>query len=353
MRRLIGRRSHKAGLPPGTLVHVGERKTETVKITILRYDQEQVTEKETSTVDECVTSPGESTVTWINVTGIHCVEVLEKLGACYGVHPLALEDILNTHQHPKVDDYGDHLFIVLKMVYHDDQGELVVEQVSLVVGPNFVISFQERDGEVFDPVRERIRGAKGRLRTAGADYLAYALVDAVVDHYFAVLERIEGEIEDAEEQLLAEPTPSSLHAIHRLKGEMIFLRKSVWPLREAVGNLTRGESALIKEATQVYLRDVHDHTVQVIDTIESFRDTMSGMLDIYLSSLSNRMNEVMKVLTIIATIFIPVTFIAGVYGMNFRYMPELQWRWGYPVALAIMAGVIGIMLAYFRRRKWL
>ena len=353
MRRLFGRSSRKAGLPPGTLVHVGERKTETVKITILRYDQGQVTEKEASTVDECLPSQGESMVTWINVAGIHHVEVMEKLGACYGVHPLALEDILNTDQRPKVDDYGDYLLIVLKMVYHDDQGELVIEQVSLVVGSNFVISFQERDGDVFDPVRERIRGAKGRIRTAGADYLAYALVDAVVDHYFAVLERLGGEIADTEEQLLAEPTPSSLHAIHRLKGEMIFLRKSVWPLREAVGNLTRGESALITEATQVYLRDVHDHTIQVIDTIESFRDTMSGMLDIYLSSLSNRMNEVMKVLTIIATIFIPLTFIAGVYGMNFRQMPELQWPWGYPVALVIMAGVAGIMLAYFRRRKWL
>jgi magnesium transporter len=282
------------------------------------------------------------------------VGIIEKVGAHFGIHPLVLEDILHTGQRPKVEDLGDYIFIVLKMLYHDDQeDEMLGEQVSLLLGQNCVISFQEREGDIFNPIRERIRNSKGRIRRAGADYLAYALVDAIVDHYFVILEKMGEKIESLEEELVTNPTPETLQIIHKLKRNLIFLRKSVWPLREVINALERGESPLITEPTGIYLRDVYDHSIQVIDTIETFRDMVSGMLDIYLSSLSNRMNEVMKVLTIIATIFIPLTFIAGIYGMNFKFMPELEWHWGYPTALIVMLLIVGSMFIYFRRKKWL
>jgi magnesium transporter len=279
---------------------------------------------------------------------------VEKIGTHFGIHPLIMEDILHTGQRPKGEDLGDYLFIVLKMIYHDEEkDEVIGEQLSLILGPNYVISFQEREGDVFNPIRERIRNAKGRIRKAGADYLAYVLVDAIVDHYFAILEELGGTIESLEEELVTNPRPETLQTIHTLKRELIFLRKSVWPLREVISGLEREESPLITEPTGIYLRDVYDHTIQVIDTIETYRDMVSGMLDIYLSSLSNRMNEVMKVLTMIATIFIPLTFIAGIYGMNFKFMPELEWHWGYPMALVVMLLIVGSMFIYFRRKKWL
>jgi magnesium transporter len=233
------------------------------------------------------------------------------------------------------------------------KGEIEAEQVSLILGPNFIISFQEREGDVFDPVRDRIRKNKGRIRKAGPDYLAYALMDAVVDNYFLILENISEKIEDTEQQLATSPSPETLQHIRELKNEMIFLRKSIWPLRELISGLGRAESSLIQESTGVYLRDVYDHTIQIIDTVESYRDMISGMVDIYLSSISNKMNEVMKVLTIFASIFIPLTFIAGIYGMNFEFMPELGWRWGYFTLLGFMA-IVGISLVfYFKRKKWL
>jgi magnesium transporter len=238
--------------------------------------------------------------------------------------------------------------------YLDQSGEIEAEQVSLILGQNFLFSFQEgKKGDLFDPIRERIRNGKGRIRKMGADYLAYALIDAVVDHYFIILEKLGERIEVLEEALVAQPTTRTLHEIHNLKREMIFLRKAIWPLREVINSLARGESSLIQESTRVYLRDVYDHTIQVIDTIETFRDMVSGMLDIYLSSVSNRLNSVMKVLTIIATVFMPLTFLAGVYGMNFKHMPELEWRWGYPVIWAVMIAIGVFMLIYFRKKKWL
>jgi magnesium transporter len=344
----------KVGLPPGTLVHVGEKKAEKVKITVIDYDRENFEEKEVEKIEECFTDKDKPTVTWINVDGLQEVGIIEKVGAHFGIHPLVLEDILHTGQRPKVEDLGDYIFIVLKMLYHDDQeDEMLGEQVSLLLGQNCVISFQEREGDIFNPIRERIRNSKGRIRRAGADYLAYALVDAIVDHYFVILEKMGEKIESLEEELVTNPTPETLQIIHKLKRNLIFLRKSVWPLREVINALERGESPLITEPTGIYLRDVYDHSIQVIDTIETFRDMVSGMLDIYLSSLSNRMNEVMKVLTIIATIFIPLTFIAGIYGMNFKFMPELEWHWGYPTALIVMLLIVGSMFIYFRRKKWL
>jgi magnesium transporter len=354
MLRLIKKRSKKAGLPPGTLVHIGEQKVEEVRITVIDYDEAHFQEEEIATVEECFLFKDKPTVTWINVDGIHEVEVLELLGDCFGLHPLVLEDILNTDQRPKMEDFDDYLFVVLKTFsYNDQSDELEPEQISLILGPSSVMSFQEREGDVFNPIRERVRSNKGRIRRMGADYLAYSLLDSIVDHYFIVLEQVGEKVEFLEEELVTHPTPETLQTIHNLKRDMIFLRKSVWPLREVIGALERGESSLIKESMGIYLRDVYDHTIQVIDTIETFRDMISGMLDIYLSSVSNRMNEVMKVLTIIATIFIPLTLIAGIYGMNFKYMPELGWRWGYPVVWLVML-VIGIlMLVYFRRKKWL
>jgi len=344
----------KVGLPPGTLVHIGERKTEKIKITVIDYDSKNFQEKEIHKIEECFPFKDKPTVTWINIDGLQEVGVVEKIGTHFGVHPLILEDILHTGQRPKAEDLGDYLFIVLKMIYHDEnEDEIMGEQVSLILGQNYVISFQEREGDIFNPIRERIRNGKGRIRKAGADYLAYALIDAIVDHYFVILEKLGEKIESLEEELVTNPIPETLQMIHTLKRNLIFLRKSVWPLREVISGLERGESPLITEPTGIYLRDVYDHTIQVIDTIETFRDMVSGMLDIYLSSLSNRMNEVMKVLTIIATIFIPLTFIVGIYGMNFKFMPELEWHWGYPTALIIMLLLVGFMLLYFRRKKWL
>ncbi len=354
MSRFIKKRSKRVGLPPGTLVNIGEEKAEKVRISLIDYDEANFEEKEIKRVEECFPFKDKPTVTWINIDGIHDLEIIEKVGNHFGLHPLTLEDILNTEQRPKIEDFDDYIFIALKMLYHDEkEGEIQMEQVSLILGSNFVISFQERKGDVFNPVRERIRTGKGRIRKTDADYLAYALMDTIVDNYFIIPEKLGERIESIEGELVANPTPETLQAIHTLKRKLIFLRKSVWPLREVVSGLQRTESTLIHESTDIYLRDVYDHTIQVIDTIETSRDILSGMLDIYLSSISNKMNQVMKVLTIIATIFIPLTFIAGIYGMNFKYMPELEWFWAYPLILGTMI-VIGIlMLVYFRRKKWL
>ena len=352
--RLVKRSTKKPGMVPGTLVYVGEKKMEAVRISYIDYDEQNFEEKQVRTIKECFPFKTTPTVTWINIDGVHEVEIIEMLGKEFDLHPLMLEDILNTGQRPKVEDFDKYIFVVLKMlIYNDEQQMVRPEQVSLVLGANYVISFQEAIGDVFEPIRERIRNAKGRIRKMGADYLMYALLDAVVDGYFAILERLGERIESMEEELVSNPTEKTLEQIHTLKRELIFLRKSVWPLRELISGLERSESPLIKETTEVYLRDVYDHTIQVIDTVESFRDMVSGMLDIYLSSISNRMNAVMKVLTIIATIFIPLTFVAGIYGMNFKYMPELERRWGYPLVLLVMAIVAVVMLSYFRRKRWL
>ncbi len=348
------RHTKKAGLPPGTLVHVGERKLESVRITVIDYDENNFQEKQVPRIEDCFQFKATPTVTWINIDGLHEVEVIEKIGKQYGLHPLILEDILHVGQRPKYEDLESYIFVVLMMLRFDEENQTTLsEQVSLVLGPNFVISFQESIGDVFEQIRDRIRNAKGKIRKMGADYLMYALLDAIVDGYFGILEKIGDKIESMEEELVNDPSQRTLHQIHNLKREMVFLRRSVWPLRESISGLERSESALIKETTGLYLRDVYDHTIQVIDTVESFRDMISGMLDIYLSSISNRMNAVMKVLTIIATIFIPLTFVAGIYGMNFEYMPELKWRWGYAAVWLVMLAVAGAMIVYFKRKKWL
>ncbi|GJQ58965.1 MAG: magnesium and cobalt transport protein CorA [Candidatus Scalindua sp. AMX11] len=348
------KRTKKIGLPPGTLIHVGEKRVEKARITIIDYDQTHFQEKEVKSVEECFPFKDKPTVTWINIDGIHQIDIIEKIGKHFNLHPLILEDILNTEQRPKLDDFEEYIFLVLKMPFFDEEkNKIKIEQVSLVLGSNVVISFQEVEGDIFNPVRERIKNGRKRIRESGSDYLVYALIDAIVDNYFSILEKIGDRIEKIEVDLVAEPEEETLYDIHDLKREILFFRKAVWPLREVVSSLGRGELTLIKDTTRVFLRDVHDHTIQVIDTMETFRDMLSGMLDLYLSSISNKTNDVMRVLTIIATIFIPLTFIAGLFGMNFEYMPELRWHWSYPIVLVVLA-VIGIfMLFYFRRKKWL
>jgi magnesium transporter len=379
MPRFIKKYREKVGLPPGTLIHLGSDRTTESRITLFDYNENEIHEKEIGSVEDCFPFRDKATVTWINVDGVHQTGVIEALGNHFGIHPLVLSDIVNTRQRPKIEDYDDYLFVVLKMMYNGnfsnqggtdtnrsktdnvshknpgrpDTGEITAEQVSLIIGPDYVISFQETPEDLFNPIRNRLRSSSGRIRKKGADYLAYALIDTIVDNYFVILETLGEKMEDLEDELLRSPGERTMLAIHNLKRDMIFLRRSVWPLREVTGFLERGESKLIHKTTRIYLRDVYDHTIQVIDNIETSRDILSGMLDIYLSTLSNRTNSVMKVLTIIATIFMPLTFIAGVYGMNFENMPELQWHWGYPLIMLFMTMIALSMLAFFKKKKWI
>jgi magnesium transporter len=352
--RLFLRKVKKPGLPPGTLVHVGEKKVEKVKITVLDYDEKTVEEREVVDIEECFLYRDKSSVSWINIDGLHQTDIIEKIGHHYGIHPTVLEDIVNTDQRPKIYDMGEYLFLVLKMIsYSENEKRVQAEQISLLLGHNYVISFQEREGDVFEAIRDRIRHNKGRVRRMGSDYLAYVLMDSVVDNYFIVLEIVGDQIEEMEDEVMTSPTPETLQKLNRIKRRLLFLRKSVWPLREVVSHLERIESNLVKKQIHPYLRDIYDHTIQVVDMMETMRDMNSGMFDMYLSSVSNRMNEVMKVLTIIATIFIPLTFIAGIYGMNFEFMPELKWRWAYFSVWGLMIVVGVIMVFYFRRKRWL
>jgi magnesium transporter len=348
------KKDSKIGLAPGTLVHVGEKKVEKVIIKVVAYNSEQIVEKELSSVEECMAfkdQPG--TNLWINVDGLDRVEVIGKLGNYFNIHPLTLEDVLNTWQRPKMEDYESYIYTVLKMMLLDTEKEkIVLDQISIVIGPNYIISFMERGVDIFDPLKERLRNPASRLRKNGVDYLAYGLIDAVIDNYFLILEHFEEKIEELEDELVIHPTPETLKTIQKYKREMIILRKSIWPLRELISGLQKVESEIIAETTRIYLRDIYDHTIRVIDSIEDFREILSSMVDIYLSSVSNKMNDIMKVLTVIATIFIPLTFIAGVYGMNFEYMPELKLRWGYPAAIMFMTLVGTTMFTYFKKKRW-
>ena len=354
MSRLIKNISKKIGLSPGTLTFVGKKKIEKTKISILDYDQANFNEKEAKKIEECFPFKDTPTITWLNIDGLHDIEIIDKIGKHYDIHPLVLEDILNTGQRPKIEVFDDYIFIVIKMLTFDQKEfKITSEQVSIILGKNFVISFQEQPGDIFDPLRERIRKGKGRIRKMNSDYLTYALLDIVIDYYFSILENVGEKIENFEEELMSEPKSDTLNEIYKLKREVLFLRRSVWPLRESVNKLERSESSLIHKKTAPYLRDLYDHTIQVIDTVETSRDLLSGMLDLYLSSVSNKMNEVMKVLTIFAAIFIPLTFIAGVYGTNFEFIPELKWHYGYFAMWGVMI-VAGVGLSiYFRKKKWI
>jgi len=348
------KRSKKAGLPPGSLVYVGEREAEEVKVTVFEYGEDRFEESARENLEDCVSPREESAVRWIKVDGVHDVEVLDRIGKCFELHPLTIEDVLNTDQRPKLEDFDHYVFIVMKMVCYDEkESKVTAEQVSLIVSSRMVISLHEGEAGVFRPVIERLRTGKGRLRKMGADYLAYSLLDAVVDNYFVVLEKLGDAIESLEEEIAADPTPETMRSIHGLRREMVLLHRWVWPLGEVVNNLVLGDIPLVREPSRLYFKDVHDHIVHATDTIETFREMLTEMLTIYLSAVSNRLNEVMKVLTIIATIFMPLTFIAGIYGMNFEHMPELRSPWGYPLVLLFMLSLAVSMLVYFKRKRWL
>ncbi len=354
MLRFVKRSRKKAGSAPGTLVHVGEQKTDRPRITIMDYDDDQLTERRVDTIDELIPFMNSPTRTWVNIDGIHDLSMIERIGEHFGIHPLTLEDIVNTGHRPKLESFDNYLFIVLKMLQHNtEDGQVTSEQISILLGTHWLISLQEAPGDTFDPVRERLRKGKGRIRKSDCDYLAYALMDNVVDHYFHILETIGTQIEEVDDAVTENPQTDVLQVIHSLKQEVIYLRRQVWPLREIVNHMTREETELIHDSTRLYLGDVYDHVVQVMDTIESYRDLLGGMLELYISMVSNRMNEVMKVLTIIATIFIPITFVAGIYGMNFKYMPELDWPWGYGLAWVVMVAMVVAMLLFFRKKRWM
>jgi magnesium transporter len=348
------KRSKKSGLPPGTLVHIGRQLTDRVSISVMEYDEAHFTEQTVGRVDELVPFLERPTTTWITVEGLHQVDIIEAIGERLNLHPLVREDIVNTTQRPKMEDLDDYLFLVFRTLQYDDEtSRLGSEQISLILGTNIVVCFMETANPLFDAIKERIRTAKGRTRKAGADYLAYCLLDAVVDNYFDILEKLGERVESAEEELVTNPTRQTLQTIHTFKTDLIFLRRAVWPLREVLNRTMNADSRLIEESTVPYLRDVYDHTIHAIDTLETFRDIVSGMLDIYLSSVSNRLNETMKVLTIIATIFIPLTFLSGWYGMNFKTMPELEWRYGYVMVICVALSMATAMLIFFRRKGWI
>ena len=350
--KLVQKRSKKTGLPPGTLVHIGEKKSDSVAMTAFDYAGARCDER-TVTNPEELQPPADESVTWVDIGGVHKLDLLEAFGKQFSLHPLLLEDIANTDQRPKLDDYESYLFLVMKVLSVTEKQDLLVEQVSFVIGRNFVLSFQENGTDVFKPVRERLRGGKGRLRQGGADYLLYALVDAIVDQYFLVLESLGEKIELLQEKVVADPKPDTLREVHALKRELLFLRRAVWPLREATNGLSRSDCPFLHEPTKVFFRDVYDHVVQIVDTIETLREMVSASLDIYLSSVSYRLNTVMRVLTVITTIFMPLSFIASIYGMNFEHMPELKSEWGYPAVLAAMGLIAAGMLIAFRQRRWL
>lgn len=355
MQEFLKRRSKKAGLAPGSLIHIGEKLIDKPKVSIINYNEDSFEEKEIKNIEECKPCKESTINTWINIEGIHDIEILEKVGAYFNIHPLAMEDILNTDQRPKYDDFINNLYIVLKMLsFNPKNNEIVVEQVSIILGSNFLISFQEGiKGDVFNPVRERLRSSKGKIRKEGMDYLAYSLLDIIIDNYFLILEKIGDQLETLQSTLVKHTESKLLTEIYALKKEIVFLRKSVWPLREVISNLERLDSKLINSTTKIYLRDIYDHAIQIIDTIESFRDIIGGLLEIYLTQLTNKTNTVMKVLTVIATIFMPPTFIVGVYGMNFKYMPELEYKWSYPLVLLFNILIVILMLIYFKKKRWL
>lgn len=354
MVKFLMRHRKKVGLPPGTFELIGEKKMEEIVLTIMDYNEKDYEYKEVERVEDTFPYKENKDVTWINIYGLHEPEILEKIGNHFGIHQLVLEDIANTTHRPKIEVYDDFIFIVIKMIWYDEENsELQVEQISLIYGQNFILCFQEHKGDVFQSIRERIKNKQTRLRKAGADYLLYRILDVVVDYYFLVLEKIGDQIEILDEKVINNPGQKIIQEIYNLKRNLIFLRKSIWPLREVVSSIAREENSLFKKSTYPFLRDLYDHTIQVIDTLETYRDLVSGLLDMYMTNVSNKMNEVMKVLTIIATIFIPLTFLAGIYGMNFEFMPELNWHYSYPILLTAMVLIFSGMLLFFKRKNWL
>lgn len=347
--------AQKVGLPPGTLLPASVKRSDQMSFRVIEYSEQHVHERQADSIADIFPLPAAPSVIWLHISGLSGASIVEEIGRLFAIHPLVLEDILDQEHRPKLEDYEDYCFIVLKMAglaEKNDQSIISMEQVSIILGNNYVISFQGSTVDIFAQVRERLKSNKGRMRKAGPDYLAYALLDTVVDHYYVVLEAVGEQLEFLEDALIATPGAKLIHHIHGLKSDMLYLRRSVWPLREVINAIIRGETDQFQASTTIYVRDLYDHTIQVIETMENYRDMLSAMVDIYLSSVNNKLSEVMKFLTIISTIFIPLTFIAGVYGMNFKYMPELEWQWGYPVVLAMMVSIGVTLAAYFRIKKW-
>jgi magnesium transporter len=345
---------NKIGQIPGSVIYTGKRSEQKLFIEAFDFDKENCVEKELKTAEESIDFRHTNTITWINLNGLNHVNEIEKLGKYYDLHPLVLEDIVNIKQRPKIDEYDDYIFVVLKMLYYDDNEKIVSEQVSFILGKNYVLSFQESDGDVFDDVRDRIRQGKGRVRTMQSDYLLYVLIDAIVDHYFSVIETLGDKIEDFETAIFSGNANDEVSKdIQDLKREILRVRRAIFPLREVINRIEKNESPLIHKKTITYFRDVYDHLIQVSENIDIYREMIWSLMDMYMTTISNKMNEVMKVLTIMASIFIPLTFIAGVYGMNFNYMPELQFKYGYFVIWVIMIVTFLGMLYYFKRKKWL
>lgn len=349
------KRVMKTGLAPGTLLFTGEKKMEQVEISLVRYGIELYEESFPESLEEVVQEMRvDGPVTWINIDGLHDEDAVEQICQRLEIHKLTMEDILSVGQRPKIEEHSDYLHVVLHMFMLEARSrEIADEQLSFILKGNLLLTFQEKKGDVFDEVRRRIREGKGQLRRRKGDYLLYALMDAVVDNYYPILENLGEEYEALELELLDNPTPLALNRLHILRRETTILRRSIYPLREVVSRFEKMEEPFLDGGTRVFIRDLYDHTIQVIDNIEVLRDTAASLLDLYMNSISNKMNEVMKVLTIIATIFIPLTFIVGVYGMNFDYMPELRWRYGYFAVMVVMFVAVISMMYFFRRKRWL
>lgn len=342
------------GKSPGTLTYTGDKDSQKLFIESFDYGPDFISEQELLNIDDAFKYKSTDSITWININGLNHIQEIEKIGAHYNLHPLVLEDIVNTSQRPKIDEYEDYIFVVLKMLYYDTDENITIEQVSFILGKNYVITFQEAEGDVFDTVRERLRAGKGRIRTMGSDYLLYALMDAVVDHYYIVSETMGNKVEDLEDLLFTGDVKEDLsQQVLSLKKELLKVRRSIFPLREIISRIQKSDSDLILKKNLQFYNDVYDHIIQLSDSIDIFREMIWSLMDMYMTTISNKMNEVMKVLTIIATIFIPLTFIAGIYGMNFDHIPELHYKYSYHVLWGIMILIFLGMLYYFKRKKWL
>lgn len=344
----------KVALPPGSLVHVGKPGGADMHLSVVCFSPAQYEATDIKALSELNSLMSESAVTWLQIEGLQDTEILELLGQAYGIHPLTLEDILNTNHRPKTDFYETYIYSVLKLIqYNSTNKRLETTQVSLILFPQFVISIHEHRDGIFDPLRSRLSKATGKMRHEGADFLFYSMMDLIIDHYFICLEEMDDQIEYLESRVLQDPTAQLVSSLQQIKWELLSLRKTIWPLREQITVLLREEHSALGSDMSIYVRDLYDHTLAIMDTVEILRDMTLGLLDVYLSSMSNRMNEIMKVLTIIATIFIPLTFITGIYGMNFLHMPELGMKWAYPIVLGTCTTIAGLMLLFFRKRRWL
>ena len=342
------------GQVPGTLVYTGKKSDKDFQVECFDYTKDSIEETILLNIEDAINYKETDSVTWINVDGLQHIDKIEDIGKQYDLHPLVLEDIVNTTQRPKIDEYEDYLFIVLKMLYYDANEEIVIEQVSFVLGKNYVLTFQEAEGDVFGYIRERIRHANGRIRGLKSDYLLYALIDAVVDNYFSIIETLGNKIEDLETELFTGHAREDVNIeVQQLKREILKVRRAIFPLREIINRIEKGEHQLIYKRTITYYRDIYDHLIQVSENIDIYREMIWSLMDMYMTTISNKMNEVMKVLTIMSSIFIPLSFLAGLYGMNFKYIPELEYRYGYFVLLGVMFTIFIGLLIYFKRKKWL